>query len=68
MNEYTFAEIRKHVGKAGVKVYAQVRVTYDDVVHVEVKKADFLRQIRTWDADKIASCCWIEDDGSVTVG
>ena len=61
-NEYTFQEIRKHAKRAGVKIYAQCRVTSDDVIMVEVVKSDFLRQISEWDGDDFADQCSMVDD------
>lgn len=68
MSEATFGDIRRQIAKAGVKVYALCRITYDDVVSVEVKKQDFLQQIVECPADALATCCSISDDGNIEVG
>ena len=64
----TFREIRKQARTSGVKIYGLVRVTYDDVAYVQIRKGDFLHSIKDWDGSDEASCCDIGDDGNISVG
>ena len=64
----TFKEIRAQAKRAGVKVYATCQVTSDDEICVEVKKIDFLRQIKGWADNDPADICSIESSGHIFIG
>lgn len=49
--EMTFSEVREYVKRSGVRVYVVAKISKYDEICVEVKKGDFLEQIKGYEGE-----------------